>query len=490
MVVSCRTHFFRDGREQDQLASCRQAYLEPWYESEVKQYLKGAVSDDWERVWGRIEGTYNLRELAETPLFLDMIVRSLGSLEGKRVTSAELYAAYTSEWIDAQVYKAVLDRDQKAGFMEHLAWKMIAEGRLFIPWAELRNEIQQRYELPVVEVDRFDNDIRTCSFLNRRNGDYTFIHKSFLDFFVARYLAVQVRAGTIKDLCKTELPHEVMTFMAELLDELVYFERLHLWLEFKVEPEFALARRNVARIMRIVSRSPLPAGLGASQVSRISELKGVVISNQDGETRWRAIVELGWLRCRESSDILRRVLSDGERDARVFRIAALVLGLLGDTLAIPIITESLHNGESYVVRQNCAVSLGLLGNDAAIPDLIQCLRMETDHRVRRSAVWAVESIDPVMARDALSDVVATDDNEEVRQYAALALGRIGGHSALEILETVLASDDSTAVRRSALDSTSRIGGPVARRIVESVLNDPIEEIRVTARYCINVLENQ
>lgn len=490
LIISCRTHFFRDSKEEDQLQSCFHVYLEPWYESEVKQYLQKTVGDDWERTLGYIKRTYNLQELAQTPLFLDMIVESLGSLEGEHITSSELYTIYTSDWIDTQAYKAVLDRDQKAMFMEHLAWKMITEGKRFIPWTELRNAIQQQYRLSIVQIDRFDNDIRTCSFLNRQDGDYAFIHKSFLEFFVAQYLARQVRAGCIEGMCRIELSYEVMKFLAELLDESVYYERLHLWLEFKTEPQFALARRNVAHIMRIMSRSPLPPNIQSMRAQRSSELAGVVISDHDTETRWKAIVELGWLRSRESGDILRRVLSNGEKDDRVFRITTIVLGLLGDVSATPFITEFLHKGESRVVRQNCAVSLGLLGNSAAIPDLIQCLQIERDHWVRRSAVWAIESIDPVMAREALADTAVTDASEEVRQYAALALGRIGGNVALGVLEQMLKSDDSISVRCSVLESIGHIGGPKALRIARSALNDPNERVKASAHYCINLLRNQ
>jgi len=485
-IVSCRTHFFRDRIEEEQFRTFFPVYLEPWGKAELTSYLQKAVGTKWKSTLNVIRRTHNLEELSRTPLFLDMIADSIDNLSRSRILSAELYTIYTNKWINAQLYKTALSPDQKADFMEELAWKMLTEGRRFIPSAELRDTIQQRYRLSLTEVDRFDNDIRTCSFLHRPAdiAGYTFSHNSFLEFFVARYAAKQVKAEHIEELCKVELPYEVMQFMAQLLDELIFYERLHLWLEFKVEPEFALARRNAAQVMRIISRSPLASAAAKSRAQMLSELSDIVLSPRDPDTRWKAIVKIGWLRSPDSMSLLRHVLSGQESEIRVLRIVALVLGLLGDGLSIPLLTKLLREGENFIIRQNCAVALGLLGDSAAIPDLIDCLQHEEDHQVRRSTIWAIETVDPVMARSALTERVLEDTSEEVRQYAVLALGRVGGDIVLDTLEKAL-RDPSSLVRRSALESLGRIGGPRALQLAENRLNDPDEGVRESSRIAIN-----
>lgn len=409
---------------------------------------------------------------------------------GRHVTSAELYAAYTDNWIAAQVYKAVLDQDQKAEFMEHLAWRMLTDGRRFVPWPELRDIIQQRYGLTVGQVDRFDNDIRTCSFLTRQNPGYTFVHKSFLEFFVARYLAKEIESNCIEGMSKVELPYEILKFIAETVDNLVCYERLQLWLEFRAEPQSALARRNSVRIMRIISRASLPPQVQKERSRRSSELAGTALSDQDTNTRWKAIVELGWLRSAANSSALQHILTHGETDLRILRIATITLGLLGDGSGVPLIIGLLRKHEDWSIRQNCAISLGLFEDKVAIPDLIVGLHEETDYRVRRSIIWAIEEIDPVMARDTLADAATTDTSEEVRQYAALAFGRVGGRMALDVLERLLTSDPSTAVRCSALETIGRIGGKDALSIASSALNDSDQLVRRTAQYCVNLLEEK
>ena len=488
VIVSCRTHFFRDKVEESQLEALAPVHVQNWNKNQIIEYLKKMAGPDWRKALKFIRKTYNLQQLAQTPLFLRMIVRSLDKLSQQSVRSVELYTVYTNEWINSQVYKAVLDRDQKTEIMEDLAWKMVCEGRPYISWTELRNLIQRRYGLSVTEIDRFDNDIRTCSFLHRppESTVYAFIHSSFMEFFVAQRLAKLVKENNIKDLCKVELTHDIMNFMAQSLDELTYYERLHLWLEFKDNPEFALARRNVAHILRIISRSPLSPSVDKSHLKGTAELATLALTGSSPEIRCKAIISLGWQRPNDVTKVLHKVLAGTEDDARVLRISVLVLGLLEDRSAIQIISTKLREAKDFIVRQNCAVALGYMADTNAVSNMIYCLKHEKDYRVRRSLIWALESTNLNMAFETLVDRVIHDPNEEVRQYAALAFARLGKSEALEVLEEVL-RDTIPRVRRSALESIGRIGGERALQIARGAMNDPDPGVREASQYAINLI---
>lgn len=499
-IISCRTHFFRDKIEENLLQGVHKVYLLQWTESEIIQYLKKTVGDNWQNVMKKVKVIHNLKELSQTPLFLKMIVNSHDSILQEQISSAELYKIYTNKLIISQIYKTVLDPDQKTAFMEELAWRMIIEGRAFMPWSELRNFIQERYKLSITEVDRFDNDIRTCSFLHRiidNGGGYSFIHKSFLEFFVAQHLAKQIQQDRIKLLCMIELPSEIISFLAQLLDDLVYYERLHLWLEFKVEPEFALARRNSASILRAINRTLVSPDMRKTQSKTISELTNVIFSEKHTETIWRAIVKIIWLRKKDSVSLLLRFINNegitaqpSKKDDRVIRIAVLGIGLLGGKSVTPILTRLLREESNFIVRQNSAVALGFLQDRDAIPDLIYCLQHENEPRIRRPAIWAIESIDPIAARIPLYELALTDSSEEVRQYATFAIGRIGDKNVLEILEKVLMQDKFSSVRKAAIESIGRVGGEKALYLVEKYLNDPDSEVRGASQYVINLLKKQ
>jgi formylglycine-generating enzyme required for sulfatase activity len=65
------------------------------------------------------------------------------------------------------------------------------------------------------EIDYFEHDIRTCSFLNRdAEGNYRFVHKSFQEFFVAQWLAPRLLDGSAPEMTINE---EMRGFVRGLL---------------------------------------------------------------------------------------------------------------------------------------------------------------------------------------------------------------------------------------------------------------------------------
>ncbi|MBD8870111.1 HEAT repeat domain-containing protein [Nocardioides donggukensis] len=124
---------------------------------------------------------------------------------------------------------------------------------------------------------------------------------------------------------------------------------------------------------------------------------------------------------------LREVLAvpSGRRDARHAEIAAIVLGLLGDVSAVPLLLDALGD-EAPGLRAAAAEALGRIGVPQAIPGLTAALD-EPEELVRRSAAAALGDIGDPRAAEGLDRALTEASRLTSRAIAAalLALGDPG-----------------------------------------------------------------
>jgi hypothetical protein len=161
---------------------------------ELNQFLELSSTEVSAKAKTLIEANPSLYDLARRPVLSGMIMVSANDLAAagkKEVTVRELYQVYTDKWVtreeDKGEFRLLIDPEKKSTFMRYLAMEMHLRRRLSVSYKELGEQIQGHFHLTDVErMDHFGHDIRTCSFLNRSdNGEYRFIHKSFMEFFVA-----------------------------------------------------------------------------------------------------------------------------------------------------------------------------------------------------------------------------------------------------------------------------------------------------------------
>ncbi|MBU0703343.1 MAG: SUMF1/EgtB/PvdO family nonheme iron enzyme [Chloroflexi bacterium] len=247
VILTCRTPYFRTGREAELLLSCRGpeavrdaldlpertvidlsdrpnfeiVHLLPFDQKDIQTMLRARLPDEWERYWQQIEHTYNLEELAQRPVLLDMIARSLPDLEpGQAINAARLYQVYTDLWLrrDEDKGRTLITRSDKRLFMQELSLEMVRRQELALHYSELPERVRAYFRLEkAAEIDYFEHDIRTCSFLNRDGeGNYKFVHKSFQEFFVAQWLAPKLLDGSAPEMTINE---EIRGFVHGLLAE-------------------------------------------------------------------------------------------------------------------------------------------------------------------------------------------------------------------------------------------------------------------------------
>ncbi len=165
-------------------------YLEPFSDTDIQELLQKCFPEQWEEHWKQIQAVHDLSDLARRPVLLDMIIKTLPRLQGiKTLNLAQLYQLYTERWLDRETYQGhiLFTAEQRRDFAEDLALLMLGRIESNIRFEQLSQQVQTHFKIESLEqIERFVSDICTHNFLDRdTEGNYSFVHKSFMEFFVA-----------------------------------------------------------------------------------------------------------------------------------------------------------------------------------------------------------------------------------------------------------------------------------------------------------------
>ncbi|MCP4350837.1 MAG: TIR domain-containing protein, partial [Desulfobacterales bacterium] len=228
VVLTCRTHYFKDRTEQVRLigvgpslsdvetelyAELRQrggaevAYLQEFDNEKIRDYLRKVRPGNYEEDWDKIQSIHNLKDLAKRPLLLDMIVKSLPRIKEQDIDAANLYNVYTNIWIEREEKEKgrFLDRNLKRALMLELSWQMWNREKEKIHHRELAPFLAKfaqgrKMEWDDEERNHIYREMMAATFLRRDkgDGDFAFMHSSFMEFFLARRLHYTLSRGNIK----------------------------------------------------------------------------------------------------------------------------------------------------------------------------------------------------------------------------------------------------------------------------------------------------
>ncbi len=247
LLVSCRSHFFRDIQSQNSMLSGddregvhRSEFpafcLLPFTEEQIREYLRFFLGNEArsEEAFALLAKIHNLRDLAGRPYLLFLISERLGELEqldasGDPVNAARLYELMIKRWLDRDEGKHQLDTLHKWRLMEDIAAEMWREGvkqwdvdRLE-DWLEARiyqsSEYAGKYEpakLPVLK-----QDFRTATFVLRPDTEekhFRFAHTSLQEFFLASYLVRALKEGKAERWDLPRASWETFDFVGQLLE--------------------------------------------------------------------------------------------------------------------------------------------------------------------------------------------------------------------------------------------------------------------------------
>lgn len=247
VLLTCRTHYFKSRTEEEEVIlggaedygsetardlyweliarkGFKIAYLLPFDTSQIEQYVSRAKPFEAAQAMRKIRETYNLMELSQRPMLLEMIVKSIDRLTAPEINAATLYEVFTSAWVHRDKWRDVLSSDEKLSFLMALARSLWDEDLTNVHYSRLFDYVQRGLASQIQDPQRIveiDSEVRTASFLTRdQSGNYGFAHKSYGEFFLARYMADQLNAGKVECLHTRRLTTEVINFMSYMTDHL------------------------------------------------------------------------------------------------------------------------------------------------------------------------------------------------------------------------------------------------------------------------------
>jgi len=237
VILTSRTHYFKTHSQVKDV-------FNPQYDTDLLKMIRGnhrfeivellefnneqiieflsRHTEDYMEMWRKIKSTYNLEDLSKRPILLEMIIQSLPTLmkAGREINSSKLYEVYTDIWIQRDDWRSVMIPDEKAIFMEELSLHMFLNNIQSVHYNNLNKIVLEHFKRKIAskeDADVFDTDTRTCSFLNRdHGGNYKFIHKSFMEFFVAKKFFREINDSRIIFFKEKPLTPEIMNFISKI----------------------------------------------------------------------------------------------------------------------------------------------------------------------------------------------------------------------------------------------------------------------------------
>ncbi len=258
VLFTCRTQYFRDrqeqvrlfgeesGRSEDDVAfegelrshsGIEVASLREFTDRQVRAYLTQARPETAGEDWLKIEAVYKLRELAQQPLLLEIIVKNFSELEpAENINAAKLYSLYMNSLIEHEKQKSrLLDRQIILGMMEEQAWQMWVGERNTIRYSDLVPFIEKLIEQKSLSLsDEGVLDIArdmAASFLKKdAAGTLSFVHDSVREYFLAQKLHGILKHAdldgpdSVKTMLKTRpFDRKVILFLTMLAEERTYW---------------------------------------------------------------------------------------------------------------------------------------------------------------------------------------------------------------------------------------------------------------------------
>jgi len=247
IILTCRTHYFRDRAETEETLKQKNTgmsktstalyraikgkagysigYLQEFSGSQIEMYLKKTLPDTWPDAKRTINNIYNLKDLSARPVLLDMIVKSLPEISNRSggVQAADLYATYVRIWEERDDWRHELTREGREFLVEEIAQRLWTQETDSLHYSTLSEVLgnylkEKKTVVSSTDIELASSEIRTASFLTRDDyGNYGFAHRSFMEFFLARRLAEQLKQGNTECLDIRRLSKEIILFLSRLL---------------------------------------------------------------------------------------------------------------------------------------------------------------------------------------------------------------------------------------------------------------------------------
>jgi hypothetical protein len=165
VILTCRTSFFRYSREADEVLKGNRmgqvvidysdkpqfevVNLELFNRQKVYEALCQRLGDtEGETAFNRLSQTYDLEDLAQRPILLEMISETISHLQSERkVNAADIYRLCIDQWIakSFEEGRTFVNAQAKRFIMREFAWEMYCTGTSSIHHSELLEHATRHY---------------------------------------------------------------------------------------------------------------------------------------------------------------------------------------------------------------------------------------------------------------------------------------------------------------------------------------------------------
>jgi hypothetical protein len=398
------------------------APLNPREQQAIAKQFFDAGAPEAQAMQRLLRESFVLRHACRTPLLLTFacLLQSENLLRSE-LTYAQLYAhilrrLIRGTWRNAAepLASSEVGEERVLRQLETLAWNLFRqspERNLFTldAWVSAGSNAPSAPLDPAELLEKLERVgvVVFAGYDARGDSQWSFAHRSILEFLAARYLSRQ--PNWLDEISQHFWfqPEwvEVLTFLAGLVDNAdPLVERLEqeaddifgsmLYLQARVvgfgRVSDAIAQRVAERAVerylraRIPEKYTLPVlrALGRHAVPHLAQ----ALQDEDWRVRRAACKALGEIGDAQAVPHLVQVLQDWDRGVR--EEACKALGAIGDPQAIQHLIQALQDREWWICHAACA-ALGAIGDSQAIPLLVQILQdTEGGFAVWRVRRWA------------------------------------------------------------------------------------------------------
>lgn len=203
--------------------------LQPFDDEQKARYIELSVDDRQQRLrlQQAISTTRDLPDLTTRPVLLWMVVSAFRNhlvdlQDAGRLTAAELYDRFTRNWLEGELDKDHIGRDvlENQELMHRLAARIYDDPAEQIHRRDLLRELKISFPgRSRSEIARLEHEFLVCSFFRPSQLDhFSFVHRSFLEFFVAKAYLSYIDEDRPEAFGRQRLrPGLVPRFLAQLL---------------------------------------------------------------------------------------------------------------------------------------------------------------------------------------------------------------------------------------------------------------------------------
>lgn len=264
IIVTCRPNYFQNATEFKQIFQDSHYPYEPGDQpllefiensiaeldlSQIKQYIESYQNELNEsnisisEILKIIANTHDLTDLSKRPFLLYMILSTLPNIlkeertkKNIKINAYKLYHIYTDTWIkrEERKNKTLIKQEDKELFCKELAFELYTSNVDSLSYKDFPMIIKKHFNKleRIEDIDYFTRDIQSCSFLTSdRTGEFKFIHKSFMEYFVADRIVSKLKYSFKKHkkrntlikqiniiLGKTYLSMEICHFINDMIN--------------------------------------------------------------------------------------------------------------------------------------------------------------------------------------------------------------------------------------------------------------------------------